>query len=144
MARSRFAIIITALSLLGFTLTPHAYFPCCCKGGGKTAQPAGPAPCCPVQKPVKSCCAGANSVATCTADDTLTRNCPTCRCLEQMQVPVLTGPNAGDTTTRVFAALPASALPNSLTAFADAAEVARMSDGPPGMAILLKTCTLVC
>lgn len=143
MTRKRFAAIVTALLLLGFTLTPQAYVPCCCKGA-KNAQHAGAAPCCPVQKPVKSCCATGDAVQSCPLHKELKTNCPQCRCLEHLHVVVLTGNSAGDTTTRVPAAILTSILPYSLTSLAGEAEVGTPNEASLGMAILLKTCIYLC
>lgn len=142
MIRNRFAVTIVFIALLGFTLTPHAYFPCCCKGVGKVCQglPSGFQP----EKPVKQCCAQATNRDACPVNDTVKADCPNCRCLEQYQIVVLTGPGAGDPTVRIPAAGVLPAFSAGLADINDRRVQPARNEFPPGTAIRLKTCTLLC
>ena len=142
MARNRLIVSIIVVALLGFTLTPQAYLPCCCKGADKRC--AGEPSCPHHPQEVKSCCAPSSTVAPCHAAQAVKANCPICRCLEHYHVVVIAGSNAADTTVRV-------PLEGALLALADqhpglVTEQAGLliSESPPGTAILLKSCTLRC
>lgn len=139
MARKPITVIIVVVALLGFTLTPQAYFPCCCKGSGKMFNhfPS----CSPPQERVKSCCAGATSGCM---SEALKADCSNCRCLEHYHIVVIAGSNAGDLTTRVPAAGVFSALPDESPCLASEQAGLSRSESPPGTAILLKSCTLRC
>jgi hypothetical protein len=120
--------IILCFSLIGVTVIPAAYVPCCCKtscktvlskqarsccNSGATVVPAVRAeaksrPCCGMAAqamPVAGTCPYSESEEAC-PNKVVKQECPVCRCLEQMQIVALSSGSAlSETFTKVtFAA----------------------------------------
>jgi hypothetical protein len=113
--------IILCFSLVGITVIPAAYVPCCCKTSCKTAVTnqtrsccnGGPAidPAVTAEAKARPCCGMASqsqsSTGTCPFSESgeacpnkvVKRECPVCRCLEQMQVVAL---SSGSTLSESF------------------------------------------
>ncbi len=157
--------LILCFCLIGVTAVPAAYLPCCCKASCKSAMNEQVRPCCKnhqvhdqasAPKPkARPCCAMGTQVAlttgTCQFSESgeacpskVVKQCPFCRCLEQMQIVALSsGSTLFETVTRV---------PD--VAWASAVEVqpmvtARLSEFGPtyqshSSSISLLTCTLRC
>ncbi len=85
MDRTRLTSVIVCIALLGFTLTPAAYYPCCCTYG--TPSPAGKvnACCCAEQKQTPVCCADAGDATRLLCKMAYQPIRPDCHCLEKIQ-----------------------------------------------------------
>ncbi len=116
--------IILCLSLVGVTVIPAAYVPCCCKtsckttlnkqvrsccNSGATVVPAVPTeaksrPCCGMASQsmsVPGTCPFSESAEAC-PNKVVKQECPVCRCLEQMQIVALSsGSTLSETFTKV-------------------------------------------
>jgi hypothetical protein len=109
---SRSIAIIVCLSLIGVTVLPASMIPCCCASKGdlcKTAS-AGPRSCCAKgpsdlavsQGTAKSCCANISAdLPACCSKQTVKKECPVCRCIEQMQIVALSGYSIDQSTIRI-------------------------------------------
>ena len=142
MVRNRLVVSMVVVALLGFTLTPQAFFPCCCKTADKKCPDAQS---CPYhQQQVKSCCAQSSTVAPCHGNQTVKADCPKYRCLDYYHVVVIAGHNGADSTVRAPLEGALLALLDSHTGFVTDQAGPLLSESPPGTAILLKSCTLRC
>lgn len=144
MARHRLIALIVCLSVFGYTLTPLALVPCCCKTASAMASQMKAGGCCHAAKPVKACCAARARMADCSAGEVCKKGVPRCRCIEKMATVAIPAAQ-----TETFVAKPALAL-NASDLSSDqgrpvTSRVAPAADpnvDPPG--ILLKTCNLLC
>jgi hypothetical protein len=160
----RVTSILLCFSLLGLTVLPAAYLPCCCKAAMKP-KPLKVASCCSHYKPQTQGCglvAQARTMACCEsgvgpsslqdrmakgsfhcAGKVLNKTCPICRCLEQMQIVAIAGSQTHETVVRVAAAaLPSAVVPMSELPL-KSVEVAPQGERP-GIAVTLQTCSFRC
>jgi hypothetical protein len=93
---TRLVSILIALSFLGYTVVPAAWFPCCCKNRkAASACEAEKQSCCAASKQIlevnedvngRCCSANQESVECGVSDHAIGQKCPKCRCIEQMRV----------------------------------------------------------
>lgn len=116
--------IILCFSLIGVTVIPAAYLPCCCKTAGTSVSNKEARSCCnrgPTVVPAVTdearpgtCCDAASksmtALGTCPHSEAagpcphrvVKQECPVCRCLEQMQIVALSsGSTLAETFTRL-------------------------------------------
>ena len=156
--------LIVCISLIGVTAVPGFALPCCCKKPSKPAVAEKASPCCESKpsldtashsKKPRSCCAGGShheapaslsdlgSDQSSCSSKTIKKECPICRCLEQMQVVALSGTIAPETNFRNSVGIPLVSAGLSLleTVFVSAAIADSDCRGAP---IGLRTCSLRC
>ena len=148
----RSIIIMVCISLVGVTALPASLIPCCCKTGGKMLHSPKASPGCCTKKAVSPCCRSmAAPAASCpmhaaqpqafSFGDSLTKNCPHCRCLEQMQVVALSGYSVHNGTA-TWTSVPMTDTPLSPVAIPAVSVGSLPEHDPPGITTLLRTCTL--
>lgn len=146
---SRSIVIISCISLLGVTVLPASLIPCCCKPGGMSLSAKMAAKCgatgkmmCGIPAKTKSCCAKDTS-DQCSPQKTVKKNCPHCRCLEQMQIVTLTGHNDNEQTTRISALAAVETADTSVVGIEIASDLVFVKDFV-STPLSLQTCTLRC
>ena len=144
MGKRRIISIITCLALFGFTLTPAAYYPCCCSTECKGHQKIATSSCCAPSETQASCCTAKGSQWGCPVKKALNRTPPDCRCLKQLTKLSIPSTNSYHNPSRValegltFLASPAAMPPTR-------SETSSFSPNlHPLMLVLLRTCTLLC
>lgn len=147
---SRLIIIISCISLVGVTAVPASLIPCCCKTKaphkcctGKSASGASTGNMmCGMPAKAKSCCAKDHS-STCCPQNTIKKDCPNCRCLEQMQIVTLSGQSDNEHTIRIsaLAVVQSAAVPLVGIEVPTDSGAVTVSRGVP---LSLRTCTLRC
>jgi hypothetical protein len=151
---SRSIAVMACLSLIGMTILPASVIPCCCKNKDNLAQGtfAHPLSCCEKSSTirttsegtVKPCCAK-NSVdlQSCCSNRVIKKECPACRCLEQMQIIALSGYSVDGSTVRVpLLSIHDMASTPDVTLLIAANPI--REEGPPGNPAFVRTCTLRC
>jgi hypothetical protein len=144
---SRLIIIVSCISLLGVSIVPAYLLPCCCKSGWakQDSQVSGrscPGKTCEVTTGSKSCCAKVPAEKCC-SQNMIKKDCPNCRCLDQMQIVTLSGHNDNENTFRISAltAVECASLPlveaNILSDFSSVGDIG-------GVPLSLQTCILRC
>lgn len=150
---SRLIIIISCISLVGVTVLPASLIPCCCKSKGQNNACKGKSASgsstgnmtCSVPVKAKSCCAKNPSDACCPqkTENTIKKDCPNCRCLEQMQIVTLSGHNDSEHTIRIsaLAAIQSATTTSVGISVPTDSSAVTVSRGVP---LSLQTCTLRC
>jgi hypothetical protein len=165
MSRSIIAIAL-CLSVVGMTVVPAGYMPCCCKGARnilgtitvsspccqaavKTEQTAtqqsAPHSCCatPKDSPQTTCCGHSQSNTSCLAVKVIEGPCHNCRCIAQMQIVALPGFAVSEKTYRpAEMTAPVAELPSMTPAERWAESLPEC--GSPGIVITLQTCSFRC
>jgi hypothetical protein len=147
MDKRKITSLIVCIALLGFTVVPASYIPCCCSGGHAAVEKK-PASCCKAEteRDATKCCREGKGETACTVAKILrTPLKGDCRCLEQITTVTLPTFNAHLTKkTRGPGTALASvvAVPVPSTAFREACPEGGTSR--PGLLIRLKTCTFLC
>jgi hypothetical protein len=156
--------LIVCFSLVGVTAAPGFALPCCCKNLSKPAVAEKASACCKSEhsldtashsEKARSCCATASrheappalsdlgSGHSCCSGNTIRKDCPMCRCLEQMQIVALSGTVAPETSIRNSVGVPLVSAALSLSEIARVpATVADLECR--GAPIGLRTCSLRC
>ncbi len=156
--------LIACCCLVGVTAMPAFALPCCCKGLSKPAVVEKARPCCKSESPLDSssnsekmrpCCAtGSRHVGPASSSDsashqsypsgnTVKKECPVCRCLEQMQIVALSGTVTPESNIRNSIGIPIISAVFSSPEIAYVSTAATYSDCR-GAPIGLRTCNLRC
>lgn len=137
------------------TAVPASWLPCCCKFR-PFEEPSIPPEhtCYPVA--AKTGCCGDMAVQTCplcsrtaaedgdcSAGNMLKKDCPGCRCAEQMQIVALSGYTTQETSLSMGVAIAGEA-PEQIPVTAASEFLLCPGDRPPGVAPFLQTCNLRC
>jgi hypothetical protein len=156
--------LIVCFCLVGVTAVPGFALPCCCKKLSKPAVAEKASACCK-SKPshhtashsykTQSCCASGSqheapaplsdlgSDQSCRSGNTIKKECPICRCLEQMQIVALSGTVAPEINIRNSVGIPVVSAVLSLSEIACVSATIADSDCR-GASIGLRTCSLRC
>lgn len=162
---SRSIALILCFSLVGATVAPGAYLPCCCKKACEPAIKEQPRQCCKTEPSLDPAsrlqggrlCCGTHSpqhtqsvssypsseYKACCSSKMMKKECPACRCLEQMQIVALSGTPTGQATVRTSAVIPLTAVEFPTTAADPATELISELDCR-GAPVNLRTCNLRC
>lgn|GEM_PF-910295 len=149
--------LIVCFCLVGVTAAPGFALPCCCKKLSKPAVAEKAGACCKSKpsldtashsKKMPSCCAPASlsdlrSGQSCCSGNTIKKDCPVCRCLEQMQIVALSGTVAPEINVRNSVGIPVVSAVLSLSEMACVSATIADSDCR-GAPIGLLTCSLRC
>lgn len=156
--------LIACFCLVGVTAAPGFTLPCCCKKLSKPVVAEKAGHCCKSKpsfetashsKKAPPCCAAASrrqaptalsklgSDQTSSSGNTIKKECPICRCLEQMQIVALSGTVAPEINIRNSVGIPvvSAILPLSEIACVSATIADSDCRGAP---IGLRTCSLRC
>jgi hypothetical protein len=129
-------VIISCFCMVGMTIVPASAIPCCCKKGvaKKAADSSVPPCCCRPQQDAKSCCG--------TQPTDISKRCPVCKCLEQLQIITLPNGSLYDDPGRGASAY----IDESDSDDPDDIEIVQFhaASVPYLQAINLRTCTLRC
>jgi len=145
-------VIMICISLVGVTALPGSLIPCCCKTGGNMMNIQKSLPGCCAHKALPACCRAMAGPASCCSkaasqpqafcsEDTLTKSCPYCRCLQQMQVVALSGYAVHDGTV-TWASVPMTETAAAPSVAPQTLVASFLERDPPGISTLLQTCTL--
>lgn len=146
--------IIVSLCMMGMTVIPSSLIPCCCKSTdcsalrvetrGKCCSAPSGAGLGQIASEKRTCCSTdpVESVSCCPSQS-IKPDCPTCRCLEKMQVVALSGYSVYVSTEKTQPAFQTIAAANSLE-FVQSASVRPIEVSPPGVDRLTITCALRC
>jgi len=146
---NRSIIILSCVCMLGMTVLPASAIPCCCKSVRIAVKHTCPHPagmgagsCSPKHNKVKACCEKQAQASGCSGKF-IKSACPTCRCLEQVQIVALTGYAIGDSPVRLASAV---VTPDSLDHVSQPGTdtTPLPATHPDGHLINLRTCTLRC
>ncbi len=161
---NRSIAIILCFSLVGVTAMPGFALPCCCRVMHKPALAEKSHPGCMSEgsfnsasnsKQMRSCCARGSmheapaplsdlaSNHSCCSANTIKKECPICRCLEQMQVVALAGTDTPEISVRNSVSIPVISMVFSSAEVACVTAPVADSDCR-GAPIGLITCTLRC
>ena len=156
--------LIVCFSLVGVTAAPAFVLPCCCKNLNKPPVAEKVGACCKSKpsldtgvhsKKTHSCCATASRSEapaalsdlgpdqSCISGNTIKKDCPICRCLEQMQIVALSGNVAPEINIRNSVGAPVVSAGLSLSDIACVSAAIADSDCR-GAPIGLRTCSLRC
>ncbi len=150
----RSVAIMVCISLVGMTVVPASWLPCCCKSKSKSLES---------ERPIASCCAEKSSInftipnsqghsccpvnlkddRSCACSSAIRGICSACRCAEQMQIVALSGYSAQEETSRDRLVTLYSVSQSSVIVLANNS-VPVKDVNPPGMVTLLRTFILVC
>ncbi len=147
---SRLIIIISCISLVGVTVLPASLIPCCCKSGvtQNCALQDSARGCCTgkmmseVPAKTKSCCAKDPSDKCC-SQKVIKKECPNCRCLEQLQIITLPGHNDNEHSIRISALAAVGSATTPVIGIDVPADIVAVKDFG-GIPLSLQTCTLRC
>lgn len=150
----RVFVITMCVSMLGMTVVPASWMPCCCKAQSKTSSANKPVPSCCIDKTVmnssesefshRSCHeTGLNAQQACACGTIVRGLCGACRCAEQVQVIALTGYFTQDEITKDHLSPDFSVSERSMITSA-ASRFVYQDVAPPGMVSHLKTFILIC
>jgi hypothetical protein len=153
----RLIALIVCFCLVGVTAAPGFALPCCCKKLSKPAVAEKANTCCK-SKPsldtpshsnkMRSCCAPASlsdlgSDQSCSSGNTIKKDCPICRCLEQMQIVALSGTVVPEINIRNSLGVPVVSVVFSCAGIAHMSAPVADSECR-GAPIGLRTCSLRC
>jgi hypothetical protein len=151
---SRLLAILVCISLLGVTVVPASFMPCCCKVGVKLVrghQQSGA--CCAarsgesvstVQPEKRSCCSAVKAAAlpSCLARKALKPECRTCRCLEQAQIMALSGHSFYQVCEKIPLLATISDCSSASVITERGVELGE-DHSAPGITVFLKTCAFL-
>lgn len=150
---SRAVVIVVCISMVGITVVPASWMPCCCKFKSKALESERPIASCCAEKftanltapspPSHSCCPVDLKDRSCACGSVIKGVCSACRCAEQMQVIALSGYSAQDETAKDHLVAISSVSPFSVILSLRSPVSPEVVD-PPGMVTLLRTLILVC
>lgn len=163
----RAVVILSCLALVGVTLMPACYVPCCCKTPYASAEAKTPACCQAVRndalpssaasaagspdRPVRAmhaCCSGqVSEPAGCCDTMAGAKICSNCRCLEQLQIVALPGLGAQDPTSQETRGLCLCVTSDGLDMGVQRSGLPARSlcgTSPPPISIPMLTCVVLC
>jgi len=143
---SRFINILICFCLLGYTLLPQALIPCCCTSQPQPSNLSKSPSCCAVE-PVKTDCSSRMQMmenSSCPPKLVLGSACPLCRCLQSMQVEVVSGPGIHQTLNRASVDVLHAPHPRTTIRTAALSELAALKKDRGGTVTLLQICVLIC
>ena len=165
MSRSFIAIAL-CFSVMGMTVVPARYMPCCCKGARRTlGTEATHMGCCPASTKTDqtaekrsshhscqashknsvaaACCGHAQANRPMVAGQSFAAPCHSCRCIQEMQIVALPGFAVSEKTYRLTEIAASIAEMPTLTPAERWAE-SLPECGYPGIVITLQTCSFRC
>ena len=144
MPRKRFISSLVCICLIGITMVPSAYLPCCCNSRHALGESPMHVGCCAEHAPVMPCCAKPHIVKCCSPTSTIKAPCPVCRCIEQMQIVAISEAESSLQHARLAAVLYTLPVDSSLRPPVDEARDAAPERFPSGIVVLLQTCVFLC
>jgi hypothetical protein len=126
-------------------VVPTDLLPCCCKAQRSVGEESATRSCCHEPAPQKSCCAKTEGIKCCSTDSKIKPLCPVCRCVELMQIVAISEAESSLPGVRLAAdQFQVAVYSAPLTPAYEPLAVDAPEQFPPGIAVLQKTCVVLC